>query len=76
MKNKGYAKFGGGGGNKVHYGRCASSEIVEFIPWKEWNMKMMWTAEIQIFEWRYDGRSHVIAIWMTTDKPEKKFPKR
>ena len=25
MKNKGYAKFGvGGGGNKVHYGGCGS----------------------------------------------------
>ena len=26
MKNKGYAKLfcGGGGGNRVHYGRCAS----------------------------------------------------
>ena len=29
MKTKGYAKFegGGGGANKVHYGRCASSEF-------------------------------------------------
>ena len=30
MKNKGYAKFvggGGGGANKVHYGRCRSGVI-------------------------------------------------
>ena len=34
MKNKGYAKFegGGAGGNKVHYGRCAS--VVLQVLWK------------------------------------------
>ena len=33
MKNKGYAKFEGGwGGNKVHYGRCAS--VVLQVLWQ------------------------------------------
>ena len=27
MKNKGYAKLGGGGANKEHYGKCRGGEL-------------------------------------------------
>ena len=33
-----------------------AGQFVEFIltrPWKEWHLKMMWTAEIKNFKWRY-----------------------
>ena len=32
MKNKGYAKFGGGwgGANEVHYGKCGSGILVDY----------------------------------------------
>ena len=33
MKNKGYADLGGGGANKVHYGRCASGVDVQVAYW-------------------------------------------
>ena len=38
MENKGYAKFGGGGGsNKVHYsGKCGSGVYVKCIDREGW----------------------------------------
>ena len=45
---------------------------VHLNPCIEWNMKMMWTAEIQILKWRYDWRSgnfnfsNILQIAITT----------
>ena len=39
MKNKGYAKFvgGGGGAHKAHYGRCASGKLIQAFNWSKNN---------------------------------------
>ena len=50
MKNKGYAKFWGS--NKVHNGRCASSEYDEFVkaawPSGESAGPAVWRLRVQV----------------------------